>query len=185
MVYLVLLIAVLSRVLPLLLHATGGNVTTVGAALLFFGASLHSGKRWHTLFAVAALAATDWWLTVYGYGYPFHIAGYLPTWLWYAGICLAASAALQRKRTIAALAIAALSSSTSFFLLSNFVVFLRSVMYPHTTQGLLACYTAAVPFYQNDLLSTLVFTGLFFLLPATESVRGIFGSPDGSGTAAA
>lgn len=176
MAYLVLLIAVLSRVLPRLLHITGGNVATVGASLLFFGAALSSRNRWHTVYAVAALAITDWWLTVYGYGYTFHLNGYLITWLWYAAICVAASIALHRKRTWLAIGMAALASSTSFFVLSNLAVFLRSGMYPHTADGLIACYAAAVPFYQNDLLSTLVFSGLFFLLPVTESVPGTAGA---------
>ncbi len=172
MAYLVLILAVLSRVLPRLLHITGGNVTTVGASLLFFGAALSSRNRWHTVFAVVALAATDWWLTVFGYGYSFHLNGYLITWLWYAAVCLAASVALHRKRTWLGIGMGALASSTSFFVLSNLAVFLRGGMYPHTMEGLIACYAAAVPFYQNDLLSTLVFSGLFFLLPVTESIPG-------------
>lgn len=170
MAYLVLLIAVLSRVLPRLLHITGGNVTTVGASLLFFGAALSSRNRWHAVYAVVVLAITDWWLTVYGYGYEFHLNGYLITWLWYAGVCVTASVALHRQRRWLSIGFAALASSTSFFVLSNLAVFLRSGMYPHTVDGLVACYTAAVPFYQNDLLSTLVFSGLFFLLPVTESI---------------
>jgi len=176
MAYLVLLIAILSRVLPRLLHVTGGNVTTVGASLLFFGACLASGKRWHAAFAVVALAATDWWLTVFGYGYSFHLSGYVVTWLWYAAVILAASVALHRKHSWLGVGMSALACSTSFFLLSNFVVFLRSGMYPHTLEGLITCYTAAVPFYQNDLISTLVFSGLFFLLPATESIPGLAGT---------
>lgn len=184
MAYLVLLIAVLSRVLPPLLHVTGGNVTAVGAALLFFGASLHAGRRWHAAFAVAALAATDWWLTTYGYGYRFHVSGYLPTWAWYAAVCLASSAALQRRNHVVRLAVASVAAPTSFFVLSNFVVFLRSGMYPHTLDGLLACYAAAVPFYRNDLLSTAAFTAVFFLLPATESVRNAFSAPDDFGATA-
>lgn len=184
MAYLVLLIAVLSRVLPPLLHVTGGNVTAVGAALLFFGASLHLGRRWHAAFAVAALAATDWWLTTYAYGYPFHIAGYLLTWAWYGAVCLGSSAALKRRNHTLPLAAAAVAAPTSFFLLSNFVVFLRSGMYPHTGAGLLACYAAAVPFYRNDLLSTVLFTAVFFLLPATESVRNAFSAPDDFGATA-
>ena len=184
MAYLVLLIAVLSRVLPPLLHTTGGNVTAVGAALLFFGASLHTARRWHAVFAVAALAATDWWLTTYGYGYPFHVAGYLPTWAWYAAVCVGSSFALTRRNPILRLAVAAVAAPTSFFLLSNFMVFLHGGMYPHTAAGLLGCYAAALPFYRNDLVSTAVFTALFFLLPATESLRNAFSAPTDFGAAA-
>ena len=165
----VLLLAVLSRVLPHLLHMTGANVTMVGAGLLFFGANLQRRSRALTLLAIAALAATDYWLTVYAYGYPFHIASYTPTWLWYGAVCLCASVALHRKQSVLRVGVAALASSTSFFLLSNGVVW-RGHMYPHTAAGLGACYVAGLPFYRNDVASTLVFSAMFFLLPSAAAI---------------
>ena len=166
----VLLLAVFSRVLPHLLHLTGGNVTMVGAGLLFFGASLRRGNRAWTLLAIAALAATDYWLTVYAYGYPFHVASYVPTWLWYGAVCLCASAALHRRRGLVRTGVAALACSTSFFFLSNGVVWLRGNMYPHTAAGLGACYVAGLPFYRNDVASTLVFSVVFFSLPSAAAI---------------
>jgi hypothetical protein len=163
--YVVLILAILSRVLPHLLHLTGANVTTVGAGLLFFGSRLQPAHRWRALIAVAALAATDWWLTVYAYGYPFQVVSYLPTWIWYGAVCVAASVALHRQRGVVRVGVAALASSTSFFLLSNGMVWLRGNMYPHTAAGLGACYEAGLPFYRNDLVSTLVFSAVFFALP--------------------
>lgn len=185
MAYLVLLIAVLSRLLPHWLHSTGANVTTVGAGLLFFGASLKGPGRVRALIAVAALAATDYWLTVYAYGYPFHISSYLPTWFWYAAVCLGASAFLQR-RTVLRVGAAALASSTSFFLLSNGVVWLRGGMYPHTAAGLGQSYVAGLPFYRNDIASTLVFSAVFFALPtAATALRHAARSVHGHGATAA
>jgi hypothetical protein len=35
-------------------------------------------------------------------------------------------------------------------------------MYPHTLGGLSACYASALPFYRNDLISTLLVTGVAF-----------------------
>jgi hypothetical protein len=163
--YVVLILAVLSRVLPHLLHLTGANVTMVGAGLLFFGSRLQPTQRWRAFIAVAALAATDWWLTVYAYGYPFHVISYLPTWIWYGVVCFAASAALHRQHGAVRVGVAALISSTGFFLWSNGLVWLRSTMYPHTTAGLGDCYIAGLPFYRNDLASTLVFSAVFFALP--------------------
>lgn len=161
----VLLIAVLSRVLPHLLHLTGANVTMAGAGLLFFGSRLTPRTRWMTLLAIAAYAATDYWLTVYAYGFPFKISAYLVTWAWYGAVCLGASALLHRRRPITRIAAAAVASSTGFFLLSNGMVWLRGNMYDHTAAGLLRCYQAGLPFYRNDLASTLVFTATFFALP--------------------
>ena len=170
MAFLVLLLAVLSRVLPAVLHITGANVTMVGAGLLFFGSRLRADRRYLVLAAVALLAASDYWLTVYGYGFPFHIAGYLPTWLWYAAVPLAASVALHRRHGALRIGVAALLSSTSFFLLSNGMVWLRGNMYPHTASGLGACYVAGLPFYRNDVASTLVFSAVFFSLPFAVKV---------------
>ena len=46
-------------------------------------------------------------------------------------------------------------ASLLFFALSNFGVWLS--WYPHTLQGLLTCYTLALPFYRNTLIGDLVF----------------------------
>lgn len=51
--------------------------------------------------------------------------------------------------------------SLMFFSLSNFYVWLNG--YPHTTQGLVACYVAAVPFLQWTVLGDLFYTSLLFL----------------------
>jgi hypothetical protein len=59
-----------------------------------------------------------------------------------------------------------LATSTSFFILSNFAVWMGSNMYPHSIAGLAACYVAAIPFYANDLMSTAVTAGALFGLPA-------------------
>ena len=83
--YLVLLLAVLSRILPVAFHMTGVGFTAVGGGLLFFGARR---SRWQTVVALLALMATDYYLTVYGYGFAFHLQGYVVTWVWYAAVCL-------------------------------------------------------------------------------------------------
>lgn len=164
--YLVLLAAVLSRLLPQAFHSTSVGFTAVGGGLLFFGARR---SRWQTAIAVLALMATDYYLTVYGYGYAFHASSYLVTWAWYATICLMGSQLLAGKPSALKVGGAVLASSTSFFLLSNLVVWVSSAMYAHTLAGLGACYIAAVPFYANDALSTAITAGALFGLPALAS----------------
>ena len=39
---------------------------------------------------------------------------------------------------------------------------MTNTMYPKTSEGLLACYTAAIPFFWNTMAGDLVFTGLLF-----------------------
>ena len=159
--YCVLLIALLSRLLPPLLHLTPMNFTAVGGSLLFFGARR---PRWQSGVAVAALMVTDYLLTVYAYHYAFHVSGYLVTWAWYAGVCLLGSSLLRRV-TVLRVAAGAITSATSFFMLSNFAVW-TGHMYAHTLSGLGACYVAALPFYRNDLVSTGIVAGVLFGLPA-------------------
>ena len=166
--YLVLLFAVLSRLLPPAIHATGLGFTAVGGGLLFFGAHR---SRWQTLFAVVALMATDYYLTAIVYGLQFHARGYAVTWLWYAAICLFGHQFLGNKvegkgASAFRVTAAVFTSATSFFLLSNFVVWTGSHMYAHTFAGLGTCYVAAIPFYANDVISTAITAGALFGLPA-------------------
>ena len=51
-----------------------------------------------------------------------------------------------------AIAVAALASSLSFFLITNFMVWATGQLYPHTTAGLSASYLAGIPFYRNQVL---------------------------------
>jgi hypothetical protein len=91
--------------------------------------------------------------------------------------------ALLRKVTVLRVAGGVLASATSFFLLSNFMVWAGSgnlAMYPHSVSGLAACYAAALPFYGNDLLSTGLFATAFFGLPvlATRLVESMRSAPE-------
>lgn len=157
--YLLILVAVLSRIVP---HAGWYSVTAVGGALLYFGAR----RSWREMIApLAALAATDYFLTVFSYHYAFRLDAYLPTWLWYAAAMVLGQILLSSKTTWLRFGSAVVLGPTSFFLLSNFAVWAASVMYPHTAAGLATCYVAGLPFYGNDLASTALVAGLAFGLP--------------------
>lgn len=157
--YLLLLLAVLSRVIP---HAGWFNFTAVGGALLYFGAR----RPWREMVApIAALMATDYFLTVYSYHYAFQWNAYLPTWLWCIGVLALGHILLSAKTTWLRFGTAVVLGPTSFFLMSNFAVWAGSEMYPHTPAGLQMCFVAALPFYGNDLVSTTLIAGAAFGLP--------------------
>ena len=63
--------------------------------------------------------------------------------------------------------ILSLYGSTIFFVISNFMVWLNSGMYQHTLDGLLFCYTNAIPFYGNTLISTFFYSYLLLLFDVT------------------
>ena len=58
------------------------------------------------------------------------------------------------------LSIMAVGSSVWFFITTNFAVWIMWDYYPKTLEGLIACYTLAIPFFVNTLISTCLFTGL-------------------------
>jgi len=161
--YFALFVAVLSRILPYTFQTTSVGFTAVGGGLLYFGARR---GRWQTIPAVLALIATDFYLTTYVFNYPFHVSAYIVTWVWYAAVCLFGHQVLAGRSSALRVAGAVVATSTSFFILSNFVVWAGSSMYPHTAAGLGACYVAAIPFYANDAMSTAITAGAFFGLPA-------------------
>ena len=114
----------------------------------------------------ALLAAADYYLTVFAYRYPFHVDAYLLTWAWYAVAMIFGRVLLRDAQTAPRVIGAALLSSTSFFLVSNYAVWGGAgSFYPHTLAGLAACFTAALPFYRNDVLSTTLVVALVYGLP--------------------
>jgi len=171
--FLVLIAALLSRIVPILVHSQSWNFVALGGGLLFFGSRMQGAEHKATKQQIAAklagamalLMATDYYLTVYGYGLAWHTSAYLVTWVWYAAICLLGMGLLQRV-TVLRCAAATLASATSFFLLSNGAVWAGGAMYPHTLAGLGTALAMGLPFYRNDLVSTGLTLGVFYGLPA-------------------
>ena len=56
-----------------------------------------------------------------------------------------------------------LGATFIFFVLSNLGVWAQNIMYPMTFGGLVACYTAALPFLKYTLAGDLFYSGLLFL----------------------
>ncbi len=157
--YLLLLVAVLSRLLP---HGGWMNFTAVGGALLYFGAR----RSWREMLApLAVLMAADYFLTIYVYHYDFHWLAYLPTWAWYVAAMALGQILLRSRTTFVRAGAATLLGPTSFFLLSNYAVWAGGGMYPRTLSGLATCYAAGLPFYRNDVVSTAIVVAVAFGVP--------------------
>jgi hypothetical protein len=69
---------------------------------------------------------------------------------------------IRKNMNAGRIAIAAVSASIVFFVVTNFGVWLTSALYPMTIDGLMQAYVAGIPFFQNSLLGNLVFTGILF-----------------------
>lgn len=133
------------------------NVTPIVAMALFSGSVL--GRRFVGARALAilvplaalfvsdlALGTHDQMVSVYGSVVLVSLVGFV----------------LAEKRTVARVIAASVASSTLFFLVTNFTVWLSGAMYAKTGAGLIECYTLALPFYRNGLIGDLAFSGLLF-----------------------
>jgi hypothetical protein len=157
--YLLILVALLTRLVP---HPDWLNFTAVGGALLYFGAR----RSWREMLApLAALMATDYFLTVVTYRYAFHWQDYVTTWAWYLMAMALGQILLHAKTTFVRVGAGIVLGPTSFFIVSNYAVWMAGTMYPHTLAGLGQCFHAAIPFYRNDLISTAIVAGLAFGVP--------------------
>lgn len=174
--YLFVIFALVIRLLPRSIM----HFTPLGASLLFFGANR---SRKEMAIPVALFAAADLYLTLVRYG--LHL-----TWevlfsiAWYAGALLIGSL-LREKKSAPRLVASSLSASISFFLLSNFGVWVSGLLYPMTFAGLATCYLAAIPFFRNTMFSDLIFTAVFFGVAAAITAMSKTAEERGGGIAAA
>ncbi len=69
---------------------------------------------------------------------------------------------VTRNHGVGAIAAGALGSSVSFFVITNFMVWATGRIYPNTLAGLATCFTAAIPFYQNQIVGDAFYTLAIF-----------------------
>jgi hypothetical protein len=176
--YLFVIFAVLAR-MPFMPHPW--NFTPVTAALLYFGAR---GSRRQLWIPFVLMAASDVILTKFVYAYPL-AWDQLIVWAWYAAI-LFLGTRLRENSNWLRIGGAALASSVSFFIVSNFAVWISGTMYPKTVAGLMTCYAAGVPFFRRGVAGDMLFTAVMFGLPAlAAAIARSTHKPQGQGRGAA
>ncbi|HVI05235.1 MAG TPA: DUF6580 family putative transport protein [Sphingomicrobium sp.] len=128
------------------------NFTPIDAMALFSGAYL--GRRALAFLApLGALLLSDALLGFY--------TGMQFQYLSVALIVVLGWVALSRV-SVVRLGLAAVAGSVLFFAITNFGTWLTSGLYPHSLNGLAACYVAAIPFYRNTLAGDLFYAALLF-----------------------
>ncbi len=173
--YLFVVVAIAIRFLP---HPWA--FTPVAASLLFFGAHGSRRRMWVPLLL---LIASDLALYKYVWAYPMAWDQYV-IWAWYAAILWLGSR-LTGKQTPLRVIGAALASSVSFFVISNFAVWAATDMYPRTMSGLMTCYTLALPYFRRGAEGDMLFTLIFFAAPLAIHAVGNAFNKGSSGQAAA
>jgi hypothetical protein len=134
----------------------------VGASLLFFGSRI---PRKHFWIPVALLIGSDIYLNLRVYQLPLTADQYL-MWAWYLVPCFLGVLLRDRVKPLNVLG-AGLGTGVGFFLASNFAVWaFGNIGYAHNWGGLIECYTKAIPFFRNGILSDVLFSCVFFSIPA-------------------
>lgn len=143
------LVAFVGRLLP---HPD--NFTPALAIALFAGAMLPI--RMAFIAPIVAMAASDLAL------------GFAVDWttpVVYGSLMLAVAIGiwLGTDRTWGRTLLAAIAGSLVFFAITNFAAWLGPLhLYPHTLDGLVQCYVAAIPFFRQSLAGDLVWTAALF-----------------------
>lgn len=145
------------------------NVTALASVLLFTGFLL---PRKFALIPLGALVVSDMIIGSYTTGVMMAVyASY--------AIIVTLALVLKNKYSIITVLGSSVLGAVLFFVLTNAAVWQFTGMYTHSLSGLLASYTAGIPFFRNTLISYVLFSGLFFgvyeflAVGATQRASGI------------
>jgi hypothetical protein len=146
------------------------NLVAVGAVALYAGARLP--RRWAWAVPIAGMILSD---LILDWGHaeperaPFTVSR-LTIYGTYIAIAFLGILARRARGWTApfSLGALALAGSSLFFLTTNFAEWIAGPLnlYPRTWAGLVACYTAAIPFFDKTLAADLIGTGVLFGLDA-------------------
>lgn len=154
----IILLAAASRLIP---HPN--NFAPLGAMALFSG--YYFTKKWQAF----GITIASWWLAdlfLNNIVYSFMFKEF--TWVSQSFITVAIallvilviSKLVIKKADVQSILVASILSSIAFFLITNFGTFLQ--YYPQNSNGLLAAYTAGIPFFTNTILGDLVYSAIMF-----------------------
>jgi len=134
------------------------NLAPVGALGLYAGGRLRSWQAF--ALPLLVMAATDavragLGLQAFGSWTPFVYGSFL--------LYVVLGRWLCRRDSVLGIGSASLLGSIQFFAITNLGVWLTGqVEYPYTLQGLLECYTKALPFFGGTVLGDLFYTTVLF-----------------------
>jgi len=156
----IILAAALTRLIP---HPL--NFAPLGAMSLF-GAAYLSDKKFAFILPIMAMFITDLLINNIMYAsYYGSFTLFTPGFGWIYGSIAAIVLIgffVLKKVTFPRVVGASLLASITFFIISNFGVWLSDPDYPLTWAGLLLCYDMALPFFKNTILGDFVYSIVLF-----------------------
>lgn len=123
------------------------------AAMALFGGAYFTKKWIAFLVPITAMFVTDLFL------------GFHPTmWAVYLSFTLIVilGMLMLKQKKVGNIFFASVTSSVVFFIFTNFGVWLSTPYYAKTGVGLIACFSAAIPFFHQTLLGDLFFVTIMF-----------------------
>jgi hypothetical protein len=139
------------------------NFTPI-TALILFSVFAFDGK-WRIIIPITAILLSDLFLEINA-GIGFHSG----TWLVYSAYILIGIIGylIIKKESLIQILFGSISASISFFLLTNFALFYPKITtsnglgYTHNWAGIIASYTAGIPFFRNMLLGDVIYSAVLF-----------------------
>lgn len=171
--------AVLMRITPYILYRFGYTIDPEWTiypwnfapmtALCIFGGAFYA-RRWQAFaLPIAALAVSDVLIGLLTENWEFAVHPTMP----FVYLCFALAVTLglivRRKPVLWRGLAAGFVTELVFFVVTNFGVWQFQDTYPHTLDGLVTCYIAALPFFGRSLVSTGMFCGILFSPLALKS----------------
>ncbi len=156
-VLLIIILAAATRIA--LAHFTEhpGILTPIIGMAIFSGYYLK--KWWASLMVMGAMFMSDWVLGLYNWKLMVSV---------YGSILAIYLVSRVSKKFI----LTSLFASLIYFVITNFAVWEFTNWYPHTQEGLMFCYTMAIPYLKvkiiNDMGFTTAFFGVYALAKALE-----------------
>ena len=150
----VVVAAAVSRLIP---HPP--NFTPM-IALALFGGAYFTDKRTAYVVPFAAMVLGDIGLPFLN-GYEFFATMRLVVYGSF-GLITALGFLLRQDVKLLNVVAASVAGSIVFFIITNFAVWAGGHLYPMTMSGFVACYIAAIPFFNNTLLSALLYSAVLF-----------------------
>jgi len=140
--------AIITRLMP---HPF--NFTAIGALALFSG-SVISNKKLAFIIPFLAMIIADAFLGFHSSMIPVYLCFAVTVWI---------GMTMIKKINLLTIPSAAFFSSILFFLVTNLPFWYADIsLYPLTWQGTLESYTAALPFFGNQIAGDLFYSGTLF-----------------------
>jgi hypothetical protein len=168
-----ILVPLLFRLTPYVLGALGfgdvhdvsafrWNFSPLGALFLFGGAKL-ADRRSAYLVPLAAMLLGDLGIAVLTRDLSMGLHAMIPVIYGSYVVMVWLGTQLRESRNPLAIAGAGLAGEIFFYIISNFANWVvQTGTYPHTFEGLTACYVAAIPFFRNSVVSMALYGSLLF-----------------------